>query len=212
MTQEAGDMRLMAIIGSPRKKGNTELLVDQVVAGCRSRTDVVLEKLLIVDKRIDYCTGCLTCIMPSPGTGRCVIEDDMAGILENMKKSDAFIFGTPNHMRTISAPLLNLLSRMLPLMAFKAIYDSKGNRIGGEISTAIQNKPVAMVINQGEPYFCSSLVYEVLENNLKDFKLLRAGNIISVNNLAKGDAGKNKEDMKKAFDLGVQLAIAAGYA
>ena len=205
-------MRLMAIVGSPRKKGNTELLVDQVIAGCRSRTDVVLEKLLIVDKRIDYCTGCLTCIMPSPGTGRCVLEDDMAGILENMKKSDAFIFGTPNHMRTISAPLLNFLSRMLPLMEFKAIFDNKGNRIGGEINTAIQDRPVAMVINQGEPYFCSSLVYEVLENNLKDFKLLRAGNIISVNNLAKGDAGKNKEDMKKAFDLGVQLAIAAGYA
>jgi multimeric flavodoxin WrbA len=202
----------MAIVGSPRKKGNTELLVDQVIAGCRSRTDVVLEKLLIVDKRIDYCTGCLTCIMPSPGTGRCVLEDDMAGILENMKKSDAFIFGTPNHMRTISAPLLNFLSRMLPLMEFKAIFDNKGNRIGGEINTAIQDRPVAMVINQGEPYFCSSLVYEVLENNLKDFKLLRAGNIISVNNLAKGDAGKNKEDMKKAFDLGVQLAIAAGYA
>jgi multimeric flavodoxin WrbA len=212
MTQEAGVMRLMAIIGSPRKSGNTELLVDQVIAGCRSKTSVDLEKFLIVDKRIDYCTGCLTCIMPSPGTGRCVIEDDMAVILENMKKSDAFIFGTPNHMRTISAPLLNFLSRMLPLMVFEALYDNKGNRIGGEISTAIQDKPVAMVINQGEPYFCSSLVYEVLENNLKDFRLLRAGNIISMNNLAKGDAGKNKGDLEKAFDLGVQLAIAAGYA
>ncbi len=205
-------MRLMAIIGSPRKNGNTEILVDQVIAGCRSKTDVELEKALVADKRIDYCTGCLTCIMPSPGTGRCVLEDDMAGILENMKKSDAFIFGTPNHMRTITAPLLNFLSRMLPLMAFQVICDHKGNRIGGEISTAIQNKPVAMVINQGEPYFCSSLVHEVLENNLKDFKLLRAGNIISVNNLAKGDAGKNAEDLKKAFDLGVQLAIAAGCA
>jgi len=202
----------MAIIGSPRKTGNTELLVDQVIAGCRSKTNVELDKLRIVDKRIDYCTGCLTCIMPSPGTGRCVLEDDMAGILENMKKSDAFIFGTPNHMRTISAPLLNFLSRLLPLMEFKANYDNKGNRIGGEINTAIQDRPVAMVINQGEPYFCSSLVYEVLENNLKDFKLLRAGNIISVNNLAKGDAGKNTEDLKKAFDLGVKLAIATGYA
>jgi multimeric flavodoxin WrbA len=136
----------------------------------------------------------------------------MAGILENMKKSDAFIFGTPNHMRTVSAPLLNFLSRMLPLMEFKASYDNKGNRIGGEINTAIQGRPAAMVINQGEPYFCSSLVYEVLENNVKDFKLLRAGNIISMNNLAKEDAGKNTEDLKKAFDLGVKLAIAAGYA
>ncbi len=207
-------MRLMAIIGSPRQNGNTEIVVDQVIAGCRSKTDidVDVEKFLIVDKRIEYCTGCLTCIMPSPGTGRCVIEDDMAVILENMKRSDAFIFGTPNHMRTISAPLLNFLSRMLPLMVFKALYDNKGNRVGGEINTAIQGKPVAVVISQGEPHFCSSLVYEVLESNLKDFRLQRAGNIISMNNLAKGAAGKNKDDLKKAFDLGLRLAITAGYA
>ena len=184
----------------------------RVIAGCRSKTDVDLEKFLVVDKQIHYCTGCLTCVMPSPGAGRCMIEDDMAVILENMKQSDAFIFGTPNHMRTVSAPLLNFLSRMLPLMVFKAIYDNKGNRVGGEIITAIQDKPVALVINQGEPYFCSSLVYEVLENNAKDFKLKRAGNIISMDNPAQGDAGKKKDDLKKAFDLGVQLAIAAGHA
>jgi multimeric flavodoxin WrbA len=205
-------MKLMAIIGSPRKGGNTELLVDQIIAGCRSKTNVNADKFFIVDKRIEYCTGCLTCVMPSPGTGKCVIEDDMAEILESMKKSDAFIFGSPNYMRTITAPLLNFLSRMLPLMVFKANYDNKGNRIGGEITTKIQDKPVAMVISQGEPYFCSSLVYEVLENNLKDFKLNRAGNIISMNNLDRGEVAKRKEDIKKAFELGIQLAIMTGYA
>lgn len=205
-------MRLMAIIGSPRKGGNTELLVDQVIAGCKSKTEVNLEKLLIVDKRILYCTGCLTCVMPSLATGKCVITDDMAAILESMKKTDAFIFGTPNHMRTVSAPLLTFLSRMLPLMIFKILYDNKGNAIGREITTKIQGKPAAMVISQGDPYFCSSLVHDVLENNLKDFGLLSAGSVISMSNLEKGDAGKNKEDIKKAFNLGIQLAITAGHA
>jgi multimeric flavodoxin WrbA len=205
-------MNLMAIVGSPRKGGNTEFLIDKIIAGCKSKTDVKEKKFFIVDKRIEYCTGCLTCVLPSPGTGKCVIEDDMAGILESMKKSDAFIFGSPNHMRTITAPLLNFLSRMLPLMVFKAEYDDKGNRIGGEITSNIQDKAVAMVVSQGEPYFCSSLVYEVLESNLKDFRLKRAGNIISMNNLEKGEVGKREEDLKSAFDLGVKLAIMAGYA
>jgi multimeric flavodoxin WrbA len=205
-------MNLMAIVGSPRKGGNTEFLIDKIIAGCKSKTDVKEKKFFIVDKRIEYCTGCLTCVLPSPGRGKCVIEDDMAGILESMKKSDAFIFGSPNHMRTITAPLLNFLSRMLPLMVFKAEYDDKGNRIGGEITSNIQDKAVAMVVSQGEPYFCSSLVYEVLESNLKDFRLKRAGNIISMNNLEKGEVGKREEDLKSAFDLGVKLAIMAGYA
>ncbi len=69
-----------------------------------------------------------------------------------------------------------------------------------------------MVISQGEPFFCSSLVYEVLENNLKDFNLKRAGNVISMDNLEEGEVAKRKDDLKKAFALGVNLAIIAGYA
>jgi hypothetical protein len=69
-----------------------------------------------------------------------------------------------------------------------------------------------MVISQGEPFFCSSLVYEVLENNLKDFNLKRAGNVISMDNLEEGEVAKRKDDLKKAFELGVNLAIIAGYA
>jgi multimeric flavodoxin WrbA len=205
-------MKLMAIIGSPRKGGNTELLMDQVIAGCRSKTDVDLEKFFVTDKKIEYCTGCLSCVLPSPGTGKCVIKDDMAEILERMKKCDAFIFGSPNHMRTITAPLLNFLTRMLPLLEFRAQYDDKGNRVGGEITSRIGDKKVAMIISQGEPYFCSSLVYEVLENNLKDFRLERAGNVVSMDNLEKGQVAEKEADLKKAFDLGVKLAIMCGFA
>ncbi|HUT84185.1 MAG TPA: flavodoxin family protein [Thermodesulfobacteriota bacterium] len=205
-------MKLMAIIGSPRKGGNTELLMDQVIAGCRSKTDVDLEKFFVTDKKIEYCTGCLSCVLPSPGTGKCVIKDDMAEILERMKKCDAFIFGSPNHMRTITAPLLNFLTRMLPLLEFRARYDEKGNRVGGEITSRIGDKKVAMIISQGEPYFCSSLVYEVLENNLKDFRLERAGNVVSMDNLEKGQVAEKEADLKKAFDLGVKLAIMCGFA
>ena len=205
-------MKLMAIIGSPRKGGNTELLMDQVIAGCRSKTDIDLEKFFVTDKKIEYCTGCLSCVLPSPGTGKCVIKDDMAEILERMKKCDAFIFGSPNHMRTITAPLLNFLTRMLPLLEFRAGYDEKGNRVGGEITSRIGDKKVAMIISQGEPYFCSSLVYEVLENNLKDFRLERAGNVVSMDNLEKGQVAEKEADLKKAFDLGVKLAIMCGFA
>jgi len=179
-------MKLMAIIGSPRKGGNTELLINHMIAGCSSKTSVDLEQFLVSEKKIEFCTGCMSCVMPSPGTGKCVITDDMADILEQMKQSDAFIFGTPNHMRTITAPLLNFITRMLPLLEFRPEYDSMGNRIGGEISSKIGGKKAAMVISQGEPYFCSSLVYDTLIDNLHDFRLNLAGNVISLGNLEKG--------------------------
>ena len=198
-------MKLMAINGSPRKGGNTELLMDQVVAGCRSVTDVEVEKIFVVDKRIEYCDGCLTCNFPPPGTGKCVIKDDMDEILEKMKTSDAFIFGTPNHMRTVSAPLLNFLARMMPFFEMKIDFDEKGNMIGGEMSSKIKGKKAAMVISQGDPFFSSSLVHEVLERNLNDYKLIRIGDVISLNNLDRKAVAGKQEDLQKAFELGVKL-------
>jgi multimeric flavodoxin WrbA len=200
-------MKLMAIIGSPRKGGNTELLVDRVIEGCKSTKEVEIEKFFVIDKAIGHCTGCMSCVLPSSETGTCVIDDDMTYILKGMEESDAFIFGSPNHMRTITAPLLNFLSRMLPLLIFRVTYDDKGNRVGGEMSSKIQDKQAAIVISQGEPFFCSSLVYEVLENNLNDFRLKRVGNIISMGNAEKGAVVQKKEDLKKAFDLGIHLGM-----
>jgi len=203
-------MKLMAIIGSPRKGGNTEILVDQVIAGYKSQTEVEVEKIFVVDKKIEYCDGCMTCTFPPPGTGKCVIEDEMAGILEKMKASDVFIFGTPNYMRTVTAPLLNFLARMMPLFEMKLEYDDKGNMIGGEMSSKIKGKKAAMVISQGDPYFSSALVHEVLERNLNDFKLRRIGDVISMENLMKGAVAKREEDLKKAFDLGAKLVTWSG--
>ena len=205
-------MKLMAIIGSPRKGGNTEILIDRVIAGCRSKTDVDLEKFFVVEKKIEYCTGCMSCVMPAPGPGTCVIRDDMADILERMKRSDAFIFGTPNHMRTITAPLLNFITRMLPLLEFRPQYDDKRNRVGGEMISKLRGKKAAMVISQGEPYFCSPLVYEVLISNLHDFRLNLAGNTISLGNTEKGEVAGREQDLGNAFDLGVQLAVMADFA
>jgi len=202
-------MKLMAIIGSPRKGGNTELIIDQIIAGCRSKTDVDAEKLFIVDQKIEYCNGCLICTFPPPGTGQCAIKDGMADILERMKQNDAFIFGTPNHMRTITAPLLNFLSRMLPLLVFTAQYDDEGNRVDGSMTSKIQGKKVASVISQGESYFCSSLVHEILSNNLNDFSLKSAGNIVCLGNLEKGEVAKHEDDLNKAHDLGGKLASMA---
>ena len=102
----------------------------------------------------------------------------------------------------------SIFDNLLPLLLFDVYYDEQGNRVGGEMSSKIAGKKAAMVISQGEPYFCSSLVYAVLENNLNDFRLKRVGNIISMSNTDLGDAAAREEDRSKAFELGVALATA----
>jgi multimeric flavodoxin WrbA len=204
-------MKVMAIIGSPRRGGNTELLVDRVIEGCRSRGNTEIEKVFIADRNIQYCSGCLTCTFPPPGTGKCVLRDDMDMLIEQIRESDAFIFGTPNHMRTVSAPLLNFMARMLPLLRYEIEYDNKGNMIGATGVSKIQDKKAAMVISQGDPFFSSPLVHMVLERNLRDFRLKLVGDVISMGNLQKQDVAGKAEDLKTAFELGVKMVTWSGF-
>jgi len=196
--------RIMAIIGSPRKGGNTEVLADKVIEGCMSRGGVEVEKLFIIDKDIKYCDGCLTCV--SLGERNCVIKDDMEGILERMEVCDGFVFATPNHVRTVTAPMLNFLSRMLPFLEVKVEQDGKGYIIGGEFDSRLKGKKAAIVISQGDPTISSFLVFAVLERNFIDFKLIRVGEVISLGNISKGEVKEKKNDLDAAFTLGRILA------
>jgi multimeric flavodoxin WrbA len=199
-------MKVTAIIGSPRKGGNTETLVNSVIEGCKSTGEVEAVKISLLDKKIDFCKGCMTCCYPPPGTGKCVIRDDMEEILEQMRTSDAYIFGTPNHMGTITAPLLNFLSRMMPFFDLQIKYDDDGNMVGGGMSSKIKGIKTAVVISQGDPFFSSTLVYAVLDKNLNDFRLQKVGDVFSYGNLDANSVSEKKEDLDKAFTLGTLLA------
>jgi multimeric flavodoxin WrbA len=135
----------------------------------------------------------------------------MDELLEQIQASDAFIFGTPNHMRTVTAPMLNFLARMLPLLRYEIEYDKNGNMIGAEGISRIQDKKAAMVISQGDPFFSSPLVHMVLERNLRDFRLKLVGDVISTGNLQKQDVLAKTEDLQKAFELGAKLATWSGF-
>jgi len=203
-------MRIMAIIGSPRRGGNTEFLVERVAQGAASRADVELDTLFVAESDILYCSGCLTCTFPPPGTKTCALPDDMPAILERLCACEAFIFGTPNHMRTVSAPLLTFFSRMLPLMEFVADRDADDQITGGGFTSKLSGRRAAIVISQGDPGFSSALVHEVLERNLIDMGIRRVGDVISRGNMGPQDVRSKKDDLEKAFQLGVDLVTMTG--
>jgi multimeric flavodoxin WrbA len=123
---------------------------------------------------------------------------------------EAFIFGTPNHMRTVSAPLLTFFSRMLPLMEFVADRDAGGQITGGGFTSRLSGRRAAIVISQGDPGFSSALVHEVLERNLIDLGIRRVGDVISCGNMDPQDVREKNEDLEKAFQLGVNLVTMSG--
>jgi multimeric flavodoxin WrbA len=82
--------RVLGIVGSPRRGGNTEILVDEVLAGA-AEAGAQIEKVMLSKLDIGPCRACNACAK----TGKCVQEDDMRALLEQMAQSDVWVFGTP---------------------------------------------------------------------------------------------------------------------
>ena len=81
--------------------------------------------------------------------------------------------------------------------------------IHAEANPLIKGKKAVTVISQGDfSPSSSSLVFMVLDSNLRDFQLRKVGEVISTGNLHKIKVKEKKEDLQKAFEVGVRLVTA----
>lgn len=119
-------MKILGISGSPRKGGNTDILVQKALEAAKAKgADVEFVGLAGKDIR-----GCIAC----PDCGRkekCVIDDDIQLIYPRMEEADAIIFGTPIYFGLMTAQTKTLMDRTFFL--HKSGGKLKG-KIGGVIT------------------------------------------------------------------------------
>ena len=99
-------MKVLGIVCSPRKGGNTEILVGEALAGAED-FGADIELLTLADKNIYPCDGCESCTK----TRKCRIEDDMQAIYSKLSEADGIIFGTPVYFWSVSAQAKILIDR-----------------------------------------------------------------------------------------------------
>jgi multimeric flavodoxin WrbA len=99
-------MRLLGIIGSPRKMGNCELLVKEIAAGFP--VPAKLSMVRLVEKDIRACKACYRCL-----TGDCPHQDDFSGVLRAIVETDAVIVAAPTYLRGTHSSLQRFLDRGL---------------------------------------------------------------------------------------------------
>ncbi|MFC1591825.1 flavodoxin family protein [Thermodesulfobacteriota bacterium] len=201
-------MQIMAFVGSPRKGSNTDILIDRVIEGARSKTEVAAEKIYLYEADIKYCNGCGAHTVFQGGKD-CPQKDAMGGILQRMQAADAFIFGSPNHGRTISAAMTNFFARMMPLLKMHVEKDADGTIVHAEARPLVRGKKALTVVSQGDFFASSSaLVMLVLDANLRDFHLRKVGEVFSTGNLQRAQVQEKPDDLNKAFAAGERLATA----
>jgi multimeric flavodoxin WrbA len=109
-------LRILAIMGSPRIKGNADLLLDEALKGAQSQhaefEKIVVDKLKIAPCREYY--GCLE-------DGNCVIRDDMDDIYPKLISAEALIVASPIYFYGVSAQLKALIDRCQAIWARKYV-------------------------------------------------------------------------------------------
>ncbi len=99
-------MKVLGIVGSPRKGGNTEIMIEEALAAARE-LGAETDTFLVYDKNIAGCDGCHSCFK----TGKCKINDDMQSLYPKMEAADAILFGSPVYFNYVTAQAKAIIDR-----------------------------------------------------------------------------------------------------
>ncbi len=103
---QAKTKHVVGFVGSPRSEGNTDILVDEILAGAKE-AGATVEKVMLGDLAVNPCKACYAC---RPG-GKCIQDDDMTDLYEKMQASDVWVIGTPVYWWGPSAQLKAFVDR-----------------------------------------------------------------------------------------------------
>ena len=121
-------MKIVGILGSERKGGNTDVLLDVALQEAQ-KNGAFTDKIPLGNKSIAPCDGCLGCVQ----TGKCVIEDDAQEIYGKMLESEGIIWATPVYFWSMSGQTKTLMDRTYALLFPKL---QLANKVGGLILVA----------------------------------------------------------------------------
>ena len=189
-------MKVLGIMGSPRLKGNTDLLLEEALKGARSRQAAV-EKLIVDKMKITPCKEYYGCLKD----GNCVMRDDMDIVIPKLIEADGIIVASPMFFYGVTAQLKALIDRCQALWVrrnvLKTIPDAKkkGAFIGVGATKGKQLFDGSILTVK---YFFQSFGAEYVDELL-------------VRGVNKKDEIKEHPDLlKQAFALGERLAQRLG--
>ncbi len=136
-------MKVVGIACSPRKGGNTEILVREALAAIQE-LGLETKFISVAGKTINPCDACRSCAEE----GVCHIKDDMQEIYQEMLQSDGIILGTPVYFVNVSAQAKAIMDRTIALLTQRKLR----GKVAGAIVVA-RRVGAGMVLSLLYPFF-----------------------------------------------------------
>lgn len=180
-------IKVIGISGSPRKNGNTEILVRNSLEAAKTE-GAEIEIILLSEKKIEPCTACGAC-----SSRPCIINDDFMEVFEQMTEADGLIFASPSYYESVTPQMKALIDRSGTFngMAYgRTKFDGK---IAGAMSVA-RRTGLANVWTQLLLFILSQ---KMIVPGIKSY-----ANAIAQD---KGDVVNDIEGMESSWSLGIAV-------
>jgi len=113
-------MKILALFGSPRRGGNTDILLKEVLKGAQTQ-GIEIERIFLSRLNILPCQGCRKCEI----SGNCIINDKMQEIYPKLIETDFVILASPIFFYGVSAQTKIFIDRCQALWARKYILNQR---------------------------------------------------------------------------------------
>lgn len=181
--------KILAVVGSPRKNGNTHILVSRILEGA-AEEGAGTETLLLGDLVMAECDGCHACWQGKD----CSKHDDMNIIYQKIIESEAIVFGTPVYWYGPTALMKAFIDRFV-------YFNCPANR------AKIRGKSAAIAVPfEEENPETAALVEAFFEKSFSYLEMKLVGRVIVPGVGDKGEVLERPNSLKSAHQLGKRLA------
>jgi len=192
---------VIAFCASPRRGGNTDILIDEALCGARD-AGCETEKIMLQKIKLGYCIGCRKC-KDKGYQGMCTVKDDMTPLYQKIIDADAIIIGFPIYTGRECAQLSTFMDRWDCFERFK-------------FGAKLQPGRVALVIGTWG-YAYDDTYDHIIENIMVILKLHKIetvealsacgfeGILHGLDEKRRGVIAKFPKELKKAYDAGAAL-------
>jgi multimeric flavodoxin WrbA len=192
-------MKLLGIYGSPRKKGNTDQLLDKALEGARN---VGAETRAIYARDLEMC-GCIEC-GGCDETGKCVVQDDMQLVYPHLEEADAIILASPIFFYNVTAQVKSVIDRCQANWCGRFLRKSAEERKSYDSGKGYL---IAVAASKGKKLFdCAELTakyfFDALDMSYEEGLLFRGLE-------KRKDAQEDSQSLEAAFRFGEKAATQA---